>query len=137
MSEGDEVAPGVVAALRSICVGFPEVIEEAAWVGTRWRIRTKTFAHVLRIVDGRPPAHARAAGTKGPVTVVTFRSPPEELEALQAAGPPYFSPVWFENIVGMVIDDDSDWDVVGEHLTDSYCLLAPKKLAALVDRPDG
>ena len=31
--------------------GSPEAREEQAWVGTRWRIRTRTFAHVL--VDHR------------------------------------------------------------------------------------
>lgn len=36
----------------------------------------------------------------------------------------------------MVLTDDVDWDEVGELLTDSYCVPAPKKLVALVDRPD-
>jgi hypothetical protein len=36
-----------------------------------------------------------------------------------------------------VLDDDVDWDEVAELLTESYCLLAPKKLVALVDRPTG
>jgi hypothetical protein len=36
----------------------------------------------------------------------------------------------------MVIEDDVDWDEVAELLTESYCILAPKKLAALVVRPE-
>jgi hypothetical protein len=35
--------------VRRVCLGFPEVVEEQAWVGTRWRVRSKTFAHVLVI----------------------------------------------------------------------------------------
>jgi hypothetical protein len=35
----------------------------------------------------------------------------------------------------MVIDAGVDWDEVAELLTESYCLLAPRKLVALVDRP--
>jgi len=35
----------------------------------------------------------------------------------------------------MVLDEAVDWDEVAELLTDSYCVLAPKALAALVDRP--
>jgi hypothetical protein len=31
---------------------LPEVCEEQAWVGTRWRIRKEAFAHVLMIADG-------------------------------------------------------------------------------------
>lgn len=34
-----------------------------------------------------------------------------------------------------MLDGDTDWDEVGELVTESYCVLAPKKLVALVDRP--
>ena len=68
------VPPAVLARLRAACRTLPEAREEAAWVGIRWRIRTATFAHVLMIVDGWPPAYARAAGTAGPACVLTFQS---------------------------------------------------------------
>jgi hypothetical protein len=135
VTDRPEVAAEVVAAVRSICLGLPEAYEEEAWVGTRWRIRKRTFAHVVRIDGGWPPAYARAAGADGPMTVLTFRSSGPELEALRASGDPFFAPPWWSDIVGMVLDDEVDWDEVGELLTDSYCALAPKKLAALVDRP--
>jgi hypothetical protein len=41
--------------------------------------------------------------------------------------------VWFPNIVGRVVDDGVDWDEMEQLLVLSYCVLAPKKLAALVD----
>lgn len=135
----DGVPDDVVARLRATCGRLPEVVEEPAWVGLRWRIRTRTFAHVLVVADGRPQAHARALGgaraASGPVVVLTFRSAGEELSVLEQAGPPFFSPVWFEGIVGMELDDATDWDEVAELVTESYCLLAPKKLATLVPRP--
>ncbi len=130
-----EIPPEIVAELRSVCLGLPEAYEEQAWVGTRWRIRKKTFAHVVRIESGQPPAYARAAASEGPLTVMTFRSSGPELDALRFAGPPFFKPVWWTDIVGMVLDDDSDWDEVAELLTESYCALAPQKLVALIDRP--
>ncbi len=37
--------------------------------------------------------------------------------------------------MGMVLDADTDWDEVRELVTESYCVLAPKKLIALIDRP--
>jgi hypothetical protein len=37
----------------------------------------------------------------------------------------------------MILDAGVDWDEVAELVTDSYCLLAPVKLAARVDRPEG
>ena len=133
--ERGAVAPEIVGRLRAVCSVLPDAYEEPAWVGTRWRIRTKTFAHVVRIEDGWPPAYVRAAGSEGPLTVLTFRSVGDELEALAASGHPFFKPVWWTDIVGMVIDDDTDWAEVSELVTDSYCQLAPKKLVAEVDRP--
>jgi hypothetical protein len=127
-----EVAEEVVVALRAICTALPDAYEEPAWVGTRWRVRGRTFAHVVAIADGRPPAFARAVGEDGPLTVVTFRSSGAELDALGASGRPYFVPPWWHGVVGMVLDGATDWDEVGELLTESYCLLAPKKLVVLV-----
>ena len=134
-AENADVAPQILGELRSICLPLPEVQEEPAWVGTRWRIRTRTFAHVLTIAQGWPPAYARAAATNGPATVLTFRSSDAELEALRRAGHPFFAPRWRADEVGMVLDADVDWREVAELVTESYCLLAPKALQALVDRP--
>jgi hypothetical protein len=131
------VSDTVLARLRAACAPLPEIVEEPAWVGTRWRVRTKTFAHVLTITDGWPYAYAEAAGTDGPACVLTFRSRGEELGVLSRAPKPFFKPVWFPDIVGLLIDDATDWDEVGELLTESYCALAPQKLVALVDRPEG
>jgi hypothetical protein len=61
----------ILATLRSMCLGLPEAHEELAWVGTRWCVRKRNFAHVLPIDAGWPPAYARAAGSDGPVTVLT------------------------------------------------------------------
>ena len=71
----------------------------------------------------------------GPTTVVSFRSSGAELAALRAAGHPFFRPGWGDNVVGMVLDGATDWAEVAELLTESYCIMAPKKLAALVERP--
>jgi hypothetical protein len=114
---------------------LPEAYEEQAWVGTRWRIRTRTFAHVLQVDAGWPPAYARAAATDGPVTVLTFRSSGPDLDALRRAGKPFFAPVWRADEVGMALDARVDWDEVAELLTESYCVLAPKQLAKRVARP--
>jgi hypothetical protein len=130
-----EVPPAVVARLRPLCARLPEAREEPAWTGTRWRIRTKTFAHVVMIDDGWPPAYARAAATDGPLAVLTFRAAGPDLDALTHMGPPFFSPPWFRDIVGLALGDDTDWDEVAELVTESYRLLAPQKLAVLVDPP--
>ena len=137
MPDRAEVDPDVVARLRTICLGLPDANEEEAWVGTRWRVRGKTFAHVLAVADGWPPAYARAASTDGPALVLTFRSRGPELDALGEVGQPFFRPVWHPEAVGMTLGDDVDWDEVAELLTESYCTLAPPSLVARVDRPAG
>jgi hypothetical protein len=125
----------MVARLRSVCLGLPDAYEEPAWVGTRWRIRKRTFVHVLTVAAGWPPAYARAAAANGPIIVMTFRSSGPELDALASAGHPFFRPEWGPDVVGMVLDENVDWDEVAELVTESYCVLAPKKLVELVNRP--
>jgi hypothetical protein len=132
VTEPADVSPEIVARLRQMCLGLPEAYEEPAWVGLRWRIRTHTFAHVLRVEAGWPPAYARAAGTDGSATLVTFRSPGSERDELRSRGHPFFLPVWWPDAAGLLLEGDVDWDEVAELLTESYCALAPKKLARLV-----
>jgi hypothetical protein len=130
-----DVPDDILLRLRAICLALPETHEEPAWVGTRWRIRTRTFAHVLGISDEYPPAYSRDAPLVGDATVLTFRAAGQELHALTNEGHPFYKPRWHPQVVGMIVEPDVDWDEVGELLTESYCLLAPKKLAALVPRP--
>lgn len=124
-----DAPPEIVARLRSVCLALPEAVEERAWAGTRWCVRKKNFAHVLMIAAGWPPAYAKAAASDGPVCVMTFRSPLPELDAFAYTGSPFFRPGWWPDIVGMVLDDRTDWDAVAGLVTESYCRLAPKKLA--------
>ena len=132
---GPDVPDDVLDQLRTICLALPEAHEEPAWVGTRWRIRTRTFAHVLGISDDYPPAYSREAPYVGDATVLTFRAAGQELHALANGGHPFYKPSWHPQVVGMILEPDVDWGEVAELLTESYCLLAPKKLAALVPRP--
>lgn len=121
----DGVPEGVELRLREVCLRLPDAYEERAWVGTRWRVRKRTFAHVLGVeVDGT-----------GAQVVLSFRSAGEELEVLRHAGHPFFVLGWGRDAVGMVLDEGTDWDEVRELVTESYCVLAPQKLVALVDRP--
>ncbi len=119
-----DVPPEMLAELRAICGALPEAYEEQAWAGVRWRIRKRTFAHALTVDSG-----------KGPVTVMSFRSSGPELDVLRSSGHPFFWPGWGANVVGMVLDGDTDWTEVAELVTESFCIMAPKKIAAAVERP--
>lgn len=121
----DDVPAEVEERLRLICKGLPDAYEERAWVGTRWRVRKKTFAHVLTVeTEGQEP-----------FLTMSFRAGGEDLDMLRHAGHPFYELGWGRNAMGMILDADTDWDEVRELVTESYCVLAPKKLVALVDRP--
>jgi predicted DNA-binding protein (MmcQ/YjbR family) len=124
MTEYADVPEDVVAEVRSRCLELPETVERPAWSGTQWRVRDRTFAHVLAVDFA-----------DGPATVITFRSAGAELHALRLAGHPFFRPAWGADAVGMVLEAGVDWAEVAELITESYCVVAPKKLAARLDRP--
>jgi hypothetical protein len=125
MPDYADVPADVVEQLRTPCLALPETTEEQAWTGRRFVVRKKNFAHVFAIHD--PEGVLR--------TILAFRSPDEERGVLLASGHPFFLLGWGRNAVGMVLEDDTDWDEVREIVTESYCVMAPQKLVALVDRP--
>jgi hypothetical protein len=109
-----------VERLREL-LDFPECVEETAWTGVRWRVGSATVAHVF--------------GGEDQLFRITFRAEPDEVMAFEHLGAPYFRSSWGRNVVGMLVDDDTDWDELAELLTDSYCIQAPATLAAQVSRP--
>lgn len=118
-----DVPGAYVARLRAIFARLPQCREEDAWVGVRWRVEgtTATVAHVF--------------GGEDQLFRVMFRAEPEEVMAFQHLGAPYFKADWGGNVVGLLVDDDTDWVELGELLTDSFCLQAPQRLVDQVDRP--
>jgi YjbR len=130
----DDVPPGLLAGLRAACLALPEAYEEPAWIGVRWAVRKRTFAHVLTVDEGRPAAFARAAGTSGPAAVLTVRAAGPELEVLRGMGPPFFPAPWGPDVVGMLLADPVDWAEIAELVTESYLVRAPRVLREAVNR---
>jgi hypothetical protein len=117
-----ELPEAWVRRLRTLLVDrFPECVEEDAWVGVRWRVGQAIVAHAFGGEDG--------------LFRITFRAEADELMAFEHLGTPYFRADWGGNVVGLVLDEDTDWAELGELLTDSYCIQAPPRLARLVLRP--
>ena len=56
----------VVARLAATALALPEAYEEDAWTGVRWRIRAKTFAHVLVAQEGYTSAYRDVTGSPNP-----------------------------------------------------------------------
>ena len=70
-----------VRRLRDLLVdGFPECVEEDAWVGVRWRVGQATIAHAFGGEDG--------------LFRITFRAEADEVMAFQHLGRPYFKAGW-------------------------------------------
>jgi hypothetical protein len=134
-----DLPPDLVARLGQLCLELPDAYEEDAWIGVRWRVRKQTFAHVfqpdLEWIASFAPAYAAHDQPGGVRAVLTFRSEDPERDVLVRSGLPFFQMDWGETVIGMLLDDAPDWKEIEELLTESYCLRAPKKLVALVERP--
>jgi predicted DNA-binding protein (MmcQ/YjbR family) len=109
--------------LRAICLALPEAVEKEAWGDPTFRVREKIFAMEKR-GDGR--------------ISVWCKAPPGSQMVLVGADPDrFFVPpyVGHKGWIGMRLDDAPDWSEVAEVVRRSYRLIAPKRLAALLDSP--
>jgi hypothetical protein len=121
MAERPPVPAAVMDHLRMIFEDLPAAVEADAWVGMCWRVGQATIAHVF--------------GGEDQLIRITFRGEPDEVAAFEHLGDPYFRAGWGRNVIGLLLDDATDWEEVCELLTDSYCLQVPQHLAEKVDRP--
>jgi len=71
------------------------------------------------------------AGT--PVTLLVLRADPRDRDALVSIGHPYFRSRGGRDRLRVLLTDDTDWEEIRELVTESYRMLAPKKLIALLD----
>jgi predicted DNA-binding protein (MmcQ/YjbR family) len=113
----------VAARVREICLTLPEVEERpfGGHTAPSFRVRDKFF--VMTSEDG---------------TSMTFKAGPGVQEALVASGPGrFFVPkyVGHKGWVGARLDTGQDWDELAELIEESYRLIAPKRLVALLDGP--
>ncbi|SNS10458.1 Predicted DNA-binding protein, MmcQ/YjbR family [Actinomadura mexicana] len=108
--------------IREICMPLPEVTEKpfGGHTAPSYRVRDKLFA--MTSEDGLS---------------LTFKAGPGVQEALVAEAPErFFVPkyVGSKGWIGARLDVEHDWDEVAELIEDSYRLIAPKRLADLLDK---
>lgn len=111
--------------VRRICLALPEAWEKEAWGEPTFRVKKRLFAMFANDHhrDGRI-----ALWVNAPLGVqeMLVRSEPEKFFV-----PPYVGPSGW---VGIVLDRCTDAEV--ESLAvQSYCMVAPRKLQALLDNP--
>ncbi|MCW2944171.1 MAG: hypothetical protein JWR24_888 [Actinoallomurus sp.] len=108
--------------LRDICLSLPEAVEKpfGGHTAPSFRIRGKLF--VMTSEDGRS---------------MTFKAGPGVQQALVTSDPErFFVPAYVggKGWVGARLDVDQDWDEMAELVEDSYRMVAPKRLGALLDQ---
>jgi hypothetical protein len=52
---------------------------------------------------------------------------------LSHSGLPFYKPLWSPTIVGMVIDETTDWGEVADLVRESYRICAPQRLVRLLE----
>jgi predicted DNA-binding protein (MmcQ/YjbR family) len=105
-----------MARLGALCLALPEAYEEETWGEATFRVRRKIFV---------------MGGDHEGRTTVSLKAAPGEQEALLAEGGPYFFPAYVGTKGWVGIDlrhPRLDWGEVGELVTESYRLVAPKRL---------
>ena len=114
------VSDAVLTRVRRICLALPETEETPAWTGRFFKIRRRTFAHVFALED--PEGHL--------IPMLVCTADPGEREVLLRMGHPFFAPRNGAARVGVVLNAATDWREIAELLTESFVILAPKKLGA-------
>ena len=108
--------------VRRLSLALPEATEQEAWGSPTFRIRKRLFCMYVHDHhgDGR---------------LAVWLNAPLGLQEMLVDGdadtyfvPPY---VGVKGWIGVILENIGD-DALREHLVESYCMVAPKKLQALV-----
>ena len=130
MSTPIEVPEDIVERIRTLCLTLPEVTTRVDESLTRSRstalsfdIRRRSFCLLVAFEDSRGK----------PVPLLVLRADSDERAALLSIGHPFFASRAGRDRIVVVLTDATDWHEIRELVTESYRILAPKKLTALLD----
>ena len=128
-----EVPDDIVERIRALCLELPEVttrvdlsLSPARSTAYSFDVRRRSFCLLVASASGV------GAGSRV-VPLLVLRARPEERRALLAAGRPFVASRAGRDRVTVLLGDDTDWVEIRELVTESYRILAPKKLGALLD----
>jgi hypothetical protein len=125
-----EVPADIVERVRRLCLSLPEVTVRVDYSRIRARSTAQSFDIRRRsfclLVAWEDPAGQ-------PVPLLMLRAGPEEREALLSIGHPFFASRAGRDRIGVLLIGGTDWEEIRELVIESYRVLAPKKLAALLD----
>ena len=131
MSAPVEIPEDIVERVRALCLALPEVtvrvdasLTPARSTAYSFDIRRRSFCLLV----------AQKYPTGRPVPLLVLRADPPERAALLSAGHPFFAPRAGRDRIAVVLTDDTDWEEIRELVTESYRILAPKKLTGRLDQ---
>ena len=125
-----EIPEDIFERVSTLCLALPEVtvrVDES-------RTTTRSTAHSF---DIRRRSFcllvAREGPTGKPISLLVLRTDPDEREVLLSIGHPFFAARAGRDRIAVLLTDDTEWEEIRELVTESYRVLAPKKLTALLD----
>jgi YjbR len=129
-TEQVEVPEEIVERVSALCLALPEVTVRVDESRTRARSTAQSFDIRRRSFCSLVTVEGRSAKS---VPMLVLRADPDERDALLSIGRPFFAPRSGPGRIGVLLTDDTDWEEIRELVTESYRVLAPKKLTALLD----
>jgi predicted DNA-binding protein (MmcQ/YjbR family) len=111
----------LIERARGLCLALPEAFELETWDHPTFRVGT-----------GRGKIFCTAAPDR---STITLKADPVEREALLAQGASFFVPPYVGDTGWVGIRSEhprTDWEEIAELIATSYCLVAPRRLAARV-----
>lgn len=124
----DDSTPDWLARLRRICLALPETSERLSHGEPTWFVRGKTT-----FVTTADHHHDDRLA-------LWCAAPPGLQHALVRADPArFFVPPYVgqRGWLGVYLDVPIDWDEVGDLVIDAYRMVAPRRLATMLDNADG
>jgi predicted DNA-binding protein (MmcQ/YjbR family) len=113
--------------IRKICLKLPEAHEVEAWGEPTFRVRNKLFAMYAAPNNhhggGRPALWIKSTHVNQDLLIHS--------DTDRFFAPPYVGPSGW---IGMYLDKKPDWKILESIVRDAYCLTAPRKLSAALER---
>jgi YjbR len=125
-----QVPGDIVERVRTLCLALPAVTVRTDYSLVRARSTAQSF-DIRRRSFCLLVAREDPAGR--PVPLLVLRANPEERKALLSIGHPFFASRAGRDRIVVLLTDDTDWAEIRELVIESYRILAPKKLTALLD----
>jgi hypothetical protein len=125
-----EIPEEIVRRVSTLCLVLPKVTArvDASQIRTRstahsFDIRRRSFCLLV----------AREGRTGKPVPLLVLRADFDDRDWLLSIGHPFFAPRAGRGRIGVLLTEDTDWEEIRELVTESYRVLTPKKLTALLE----